>query len=313
MSRDYKTVDYHPSRFKRLLRKLLWLLVVYLPSRRHTTVLTRNGRLTFDSKDKTTGRILHIYRNHEFDEMMLVVQFLRDKGLLAGSMDGAVVDVGGYLGMSSTAFLLEDVFERAIAFEPSPDNYRLLEVNVRNNHLENRLKTFNMALSDENSELLFELSGKNFGDHRIRHGEGVTEGHFNEDQRDVIRVPACRFDDFLVQNPDVNQDEIRLVWMDIQGHEARFLRGAHSFLARHANVPVMMEFWPYAIKRSGIDKDEFSELVSGMFNKFYAFEESNFHEHDIASIGGYFDKHEDPDGGSAIMLSNIEMDYEQKR
>lgn len=313
MLRDYRTVNYHPGRIKRLLRKIFWLLAVYLPPRRLATVLTRNGCLTFDSKDKTTGRILHIYRNHEFDEMMLVVQFLRDKGLLPDSMGGTVVDVGGYLGMSSTAFLLEDVFEKAIAFEPSPDNYRLLEVNVRNNHLENRLKPFNMALSDDNSELLFELSGKNFGDHRIRHGEGVTEGRFDEAKRNVIRVPACRFDDFLVQNPDINQDEIRLVWMDIQGHEARFLRGAHSFFTSYSNVPVMMEFWPYAIKRSGIDKDQFSELVSSMFNKFYAFEESNFYEHDIASMGDYFDKHDDPDGGSAIMLTNIEMDYEQKR
>ncbi len=313
MPRDYRTVDYHPGRLKRLLRKLFWLLLVYLPARRLTTVLTRNGSLTFDSKDKTTGRILHIYRNHEFDEMMLVVQFLRDKGLLTGSMDGTVVDVGGYLGMSSTAFLLEDVFERAIAFEPSPDNYRLLELNVRNNHLQNRLRAFNMALSDENSELLFELSNKNFGDHRIRHGESATEGHFDEDKRNVIRVSACRFDDFLERSPEINQDEIRLVWMDIQGHEARFLRGAHGFLTRHPDVPVMMEFWPYAIRRSGIDKNEFSELVSGMFNKFYAFEESDFHRHDIDSIGDYFDKHDDPDGGSAIMLTNIEMDYEQKR
>lgn len=310
MSRDYRTVNYHPGRIKRLLRKIFWLLAVYLPAHKQATVLTRNGLLTFDSKDKTTGRILHIYRNHEFDEMMLVVKFLRDKGFLAAHPDGTVVDVGGYLGMSSSAFLLENIFEKAIAFEPSPDNYHLLKINIRNNHLQNRLRAFNMALSDENSELLFELSGKNFGDHRIRHGEGVTEGHFDEAKRNVIRVPACRFDDFLVRNPDINQDEIRLVWMDIQGHEARFLRGAHSFFSSHSNVPVMMEFWPYAIKRSGIEKDEFSELVSGMFNKFYAFEDSNFHKHDIADISDYFDKHDAPDGGSAIMLTNIEMDYE---
>ncbi|HEB56202.1 MAG TPA: FkbM family methyltransferase [Gammaproteobacteria bacterium] len=313
MSRDYRTVDYHPGRIKRLLRKLFWFLVVYLPARRPVTVLTRNGKLTFDSKDKTTGRILHVYRNHEFDEMMLVVQFLRDKGLLAEHADGTVIDVGGYLGMSSSAFLLENVFEKAVAFEPSPDNYRLLEINISNNQLQNRLRAFNMALSDENSELLFELSGKNFGDHRIRHAEGVTGGHYGEDKRNVIRVPASRFDDFLVRNPDIDQDAIRLVWMDIQGHEARFLSGAHNFLSQHPDVPVMMEFWPYAIKRSGIDKDEFSELVSGTFNKFYALEESNFYEHDITSIGDYFDKHDDPDGGSAIMLTNIEMNYEQKR
>jgi len=188
MSSDYKTVDYHPGRIKRLLRKLFWLLVVYLSPRRSATVLTRNGLLTFDSKDKTTGRILHVHRNHEFDEMMLIVKYLRDKKLLTDSADGTVVDVGGYLGMSSSAFLLEDVFEKAVAFEPSPDNYRLLNVNITNNHLEDRLQAFNMALSDGNAELVFELSGKNFGDHRVRYGKKITEGHYNEDKRDVISV-----------------------------------------------------------------------------------------------------------------------------
>lgn len=39
----------------------------------------------------------------------------------------------------------------------------------------------------------------------------------------------------------------------------------------------------------------------------------DFYKHDIASIGDHFDKHDDPDGVSAIMLTNIKMDYEQKR
>ncbi len=303
MSKDYRAVDYHPGRLKRLLRKLFWLLVVYLPARRQATVLTRNGKLTFDSKDKTTGRILHVHRNHEFDEMMLVVKFLRDKGFLAKHADGTVVDVGGYLGMSSSAFLLENVFERALAFEPSPDNYRLLEINISNNQLQNRLRAFNMALSDENSELLFELSGKNFGDHRIRHGEAAA-GHYDEDKRNVIRVPAGRFDDFLKQNPDINPDDIRLVWMDIQGHEARFLSGAHDFLSQHPNVPVMMEFWPYAILRSGVSKKAFIERVSGMYCKYITFEAGYAEEHTIDEIDNYFDLNSDPEGGSSVMLCN---------
>ncbi len=304
MARDYRAVDYHPGQLKRLLRKLFWLLVVYLPARRQATVLTRNGRLTFDSKDKTTGRILHVHRNHEFDEMMLVVRFLRDKGFLAEHADGTVVDVGGYLGMSSSAFLLENVFEKAIAFEPSPDNYRLLEINIRNNHLQNRLRAFNMALSDENSELLFELSGKNFGDHRVRHGEGVSKGHYDEDKRNVIRVPASRFDDFLEQYSDIRRDDIRLVWMDIQGHEARFLSGAQDFLRQHPNVPVMMEFWPYAILRSGVSKKEFIERLTGMYQKYITFESGYAEEHLIDEIDGYFDLNSDPEGGSSVMLCN---------
>jgi len=58
--------------------------------------------------------------------MMTIVEFLRSKGFIENKCSGSVVDVGGYIGMSSTAFLLENIFQKAFAFEPSPLNYRLL-------------------------------------------------------------------------------------------------------------------------------------------------------------------------------------------
>lgn len=300
----YESVDYHPGRFKRLGRKIAWLFGVYLRPRHDAVVLTRNGLLSFDSKDKTTGRILHVYRNHEFDEMMQVVDFLRSQGILTAACDGTVVDVGGYLGMSSTAFLLENVFEHSLTFEPHPENFRLLQKNVAHNGLENRLQAFNMALSDASGELEFELSEKNYGDHRVRNAGQSAVGHFGEEQRQVIKVPAMRFDDFLAQHPEIDQDRIRFIWMDIQGHEGRFLKGAQEFLMRHPNVPVMMEFWPYAINRSGLREQEFVELCQSRFNSFVVIGEGKQKIEDIAGLGAYFEEHKDPEGGSAIMLMN---------
>lgn len=295
-------IDIKPNKLKRFIRKANWFFSVYLLKRHDATVLTRNGLLAFDSKDKTTGRILHVYRNHEFDDMMEIVAFLREKGVLSNECDGTVIDVGGYIGMSSTAFLLEKIFKRSLAFEPSPVNYNLLMKNIENNHLSDSLQAFNIALSDKNGELNFELSEKNYGDHRVRNNTG--KGHFGEESREVIIVPARKFDDFLLEHTEIEQLDIRLIWMDIQGHEVKFIAGAKQFLLDHPNVPVMMEFWPYAMLRSGATKADFSELVRGIFKKFYSFGNEGFIEYDIAEIGGYFERNTDPEGGTAIMLTN---------
>lgn len=302
--KQLEKIDIKPGRWKRLYRKACWLFSVYLPKRHDAVVLTRNGLLTFDSKDRTTGRILHIYRNHEFPQMMELVEFLREKGMMAGDCGGTVLDVGGYIGMSSTAFLLEKIFDKSLAFEPSPNNYRLLLKNIENNKLQGSLLAFNVALSDQNGELSFELSEKNYGDHRIRNAATAEKGHFREEQRKVINVQARKFDDFLAEHSEIDQNDIRLIWMDVQGHEARFIRGAEQFLTTHPAVPIIMEFWPYAIERSGVSKQEFVALVSRIFKKFYSLDDNTFIEKDISEIATHFDKHTDPDGGTAILLTN---------
>jgi FkbM family methyltransferase len=303
---DLEQIDFHPGKLKRFLRKAYWLLRVYLPKRHDATVLTRNGLLTFDSKDKKTGRILHVYRNHEFDDMLAIVQHLRNKGVLAAECAGTVVDVGGYIGMSSTTFLLENIFTRSLAFEPSPVNFRLLQKNIVANELEASLLAFNTALSDQNGVLNFELSENNYGDHRVRTATASDKGHFGEERRQVIAVPARRFDDFLTEHPEIDPNEIRLIWMDIQGHEAKFLAGAREFLLAHPQVPVMMEFWPYAIQRSGVSRQRFLDLVTSLKRKFYGYHGNGvFTEFSGDAIGDYYDKNLDPDGGAAVLLANL--------
>jgi len=92
--------------------------------------------------------------------------------------------------------------------------------------------------------------------------------------------------------------------MDIQGHEGRFIKGAHEFLTANPAVPVMMEFWPYAIMRSGLGKEEFVNLLSAMYRKYITFESGYAEEHLINEIDEYFDLNLDPKGGSSVMLCN---------
>ena len=58
-----------------------------------------------------------------------------------------------------------------------------------------------------------------------------------------------RADDIIESiNPRLRDISVR--WLDVQGFEIHAFRGATSLLER--GVPVISEFWPYAMKRAGV-------------------------------------------------------------
>lgn len=90
--------------------------------------MTKNGLLSFDSRDRTLGRSLHLEREFEFDGMMKTVELLRREHFIPQDLQqAAMLDVGGYIGMISVGFVRTGTFGRAVAFEPNPNNYRLLQ------------------------------------------------------------------------------------------------------------------------------------------------------------------------------------------
>jgi len=199
------------------------------------------------------------------------------------------MDVGGYVGMSSIGFLNFNLFDNAIIFEPNPNSFLLIEKNIKQNNFSDQITAFNVALSNKNSELLMELSHKNFGDHRIRQEGPVQEGYYHEEVRKIISVDSVAFDDFIKKNPQINFKNISMVWMDIQGHEGKFLQGANNFLSSQ-KIPVVMEFWPYGILRSGTTKNEFLENLVKLFTHFYIVDNEFTELQNILNVEKLFDE-----------------------
>jgi FkbM family methyltransferase len=302
-------LDIHPGKLKRFLRKFWWLISVYAGPARFSDVLTANGTLRFWSKDKTTGRILHVYRNHEFDEIVEVAHKLSELGIRREERSN-MLDVGGYIGMSSCAFLLEGFFEKSYAFEPSPKNFELLMQNANLNSLGDRLVGFNVALSDSDGSIQLELSEKNYGDNRVHH-EDAEHGaeSYGESEWKTVRIPAYSLDSFFAANPDVDPGSIGLVWMDIQGHEPRFFSGARDFFAKNRGVPVFMEFWPYGMRRSGADMNMFLSICEESFGNFIHWGSDDNHSRPISELRNFWqslekqlDKTHEPGTGANILL-----------
>lgn len=301
LSRAIKNVNYNPGKFLRFLRKVYWAFFIYAFKPNHVaTVLTRTGLLHYESRDRTVGRILQVQRHFDFHQFEPTVELLKKIGVLNKMPEGIVLDVGGFLGMSSITFMQENIFSKAIAFEPNPSSFDLLKMNVSDNYLEDRVTYYNVALSAENGTLDFELSKNNHGDHRVHSKD--DSGTFGEENREIISVNAIKFDDFIKNEKEINAQDIKLIWMDVQGHEGKFLQGAKEFLKSHPNIPTIMEFWPYAILRSGISKSDFVKAVQDVYT--HLLNTDTLVEYDINDLDAIFDEQMDPHSWWTILLMN---------
>lgn len=92
-----------------------------------------------------------------------------------GQTPTMLVDIGANIGPTTIAMLGLLPGARAIAMEPDPTNYRLLEQNILANGVANRVSLIHAAAADAETKLVLELSPDNFGDHRIRTRTAVAD------------------------------------------------------------------------------------------------------------------------------------------
>jgi FkbM family methyltransferase len=169
-----------------------------------------------------------------------------------------VLEVGANIGTETVSFLMRHRVARVIAIEPDPENARLLRANLALNGLQERVVVYEMALSDVDGTVLLEHSEGNWGDHRIRVEKPFGPDLYSEGLRTTSEVSARRLDS-LVDSGALDLDDVDLMWMDAQGHEAHILDGCEQLV--RAGTPIVTEYWPYGLQRVGA-LDRFHRLVA---------------------------------------------------
>jgi FkbM family methyltransferase len=160
-----------------------------------------------------------------------------------------VLDIGANIGYYTLLLArLVGKTGKVIAFEPEPENFTLLQKNVQVNGYQNVI-TVNAALSDCPATLRLYLCHRNRGDHRI---------YAAEPDRPAIDVAAFAADDYLASLGA----HLRFVKMDVQGAEAKVVRGMRKLLARSADCQIAIEFWPFGMHRAGDDAGETLSLLA---------------------------------------------------
>ncbi len=282
-----------PNKTKVYLKKLLWR-VIALPAR-EVTLKTKNGLLTVNTRDRVLGKELFSVGHYEWNTILTVIETLKSHSLLKGS---CMLDVGANIGMISTAFIGNGFFEKSIAIEPEPYNFQLLQKNVIQNNLASKIECHNMAISSQNGILDLEIAKDNFGDHRLRPAQASAPGFYHEEKRDTRPVKVMKLDDFLAES--ALRDSIGLIWVDIQGYEGHLFAGAKKTIGK--KIPMVCEFWPYAMNRAGTSKDQFIELARELFTGFFHIKSEKPEWEALDALPRLFDEYRQPREMSTVLF-----------
>jgi FkbM family methyltransferase len=211
-------------------------------------------RVLVSTADRTIGR--SVYASGDWDPLMEAVVFDALDAYGYPYRGRTFLEVGANFGVYSLPAVAEHGFARAVAYEPDPGSFGLLQRNIERNALSSRVSAYNVALSGTRGELTLHLGEFNAGDNRIVASDAADDGH-------TVRVTAATFDDEVAARR-IPLDDLALAWIDVQGHELDVLRGARSLLA--ARVPLVIE---YATAMS--DRDQLTELADALSASYATF------------------------------------------
>lgn len=181
--------------------------------------------------------------DYEASELLFLVGYLRS-GMVA-------LDVGANIG-THTLEMARCVGDRGLvlAFEPAPDNYRLLTLNIAENGYTNVWPVCAALGCSVGTRALHLNPEGNNGDHRM---------WMDDAPRKTALVRGLTLDDYMGRwgiTPD-------LIKLDTQGSEYEILLGGATLLQRAANVLLVMELWPKGLLGNG----DSVALLSGLLRK----------------------------------------------
>ena len=229
--------------------------------------------------DKGISKVVFVKGAFDFNKVEKAIFILRS--INKNFKLDTLIDVGANIGTVCIPAVKRGIAAKAIAIEPEPLNYRVLVANVFLNDLADKIRTYNLALGNENNQSLeIELSPSNSGDHRIH----VRNESAAAPAGKTTLVRSETFDSIIPAADKTSS----LIWMDTQGYEGIILQGARK--ATRAQVPTVIEFWPSGMKTM----HSYPALKDAMMD---------FNE--------YYDLSEDDPRPVKLSLSNIDVLYEK--
>lgn len=170
------------------------------------------------------GQGINFYGFWEHEELTALSEWLQDNRLTGGTM----LDVGANIG--NHGVFLSRLYEKVLAVEPDPRTFEVLNLNAS---LVPNMQCFRIAASDRNGSVPFVQERSNVGHSRV---VGSQTGE------PTIDVECWRLDDYF---PDI--DNVRLVKIDVEGHELQAIGGMQKLLDRCSPI-VMIEQQPEAFE-----------------------------------------------------------------
>jgi FkbM family methyltransferase len=204
-------------------------------------VATRNGLLVVDPRDFNVSRALLSRGSYDWEHIVWLARVLNDQS--------RIVFVGAHLGALLVPLALESGSRHIVAFEPSPQNHKLLQMNAALNGLDG-IVIHQLAVGYVAGSIRFTENRINSGNSRVS-------------QSGEVIVTVTTLDAALPKE----WPRTDLLIMDTEGFEVHAIRGAMSSLAHTRYFYV--EYAPEQLVEQGSTSKEFIELVASRFDSMY--------------------------------------------
>jgi FkbM family methyltransferase len=204
------------------------------------------------------GSLFVLGTTPEFEVLPNALAILHDHGTLPER--GLFIDVGANIGTTALPAVKRYGFTGAIAVEPDDGNVRLLRANIELNGLGDRIEVIPAAAGEAPGTARFRR-GK-----ATRSGWRAGAGSVAVDANDAAAgpvVPLVTVDVELAAR-QVDPDDVGLLWIDVQGHEAHVLAGARSLL--DASCPVVFALRPRKLEKHG-GLEPLIDLVASRYDR----------------------------------------------
>ena len=151
--------------------------------------------------------------------------------------DGVILDIGANIGNHSLYWAKKKLAHKIFAFEPMLSTYQILLRNVQINHLENKVFTYNIGLSDTESNA--ELNTYIFSNPDIKFSlESIGSAALSKSDEGEMKLQA------LDSLPFINElERIDFVKIDVEGFECNVLKGAEKTLRKFKPI-IFIESFP---------------------------------------------------------------------
>lgn len=206
-----------PTCLKEALETRIATHCVSFLTRRSRQMLDRRGCKMVIYANDYIGHHINAFGFYEFRFLETIFEFLSPLASIFSK--GIALDVGANVGNHSLYF--SRYFSEVHAFEPHPFTSQILQINA--NQVGNVI-VHPYGLGDQNCECFMAESPCNLGSSRIVDGKATG-----------LRIVVRRMDDL-----EIDLQKIALIKLDVEGYEARVLRGGSEVL-RNSRPVVLFE------------------------------------------------------------------------
>ena len=184
------------------------------------------------------GLALSIFKIYEPNQTEVVKKYVHE--------GDTVIDIGAHVGYY-TLLMAQLVGEngKVYSFEPDPVNFQLLKKSVEINGFEN-VVLIQKAVSNITDKVKLFLGDDDSAINRIYDAK-------LGDAKESIDVDSVTIDEYFKENDEL----INFIKLDSEGSEVKIINGMKQFLSRNKKLVMMTEFFPFLIKKSGDEPNQY--------------------------------------------------------